>query len=232
MLAFFYFHNCVMNALFMKTNKFIALLLGCLICASLNAQNDSWDAFKKAARDIGLCVYNVNEPFYNCQEGLMERAEQITPDSLEVHYFIMKEHWAKRRTSEWAKSQGLEEDLLILFFDVGQDLELGQHEEEKLQTWQRSMPRMSNGKFFIISLENDIKFKVRNHFSDIALNFKMYHSEKPNILENIFWREFMSGRLGLLKSDIDYTGYAKEDINEKFTEFKKQFFAYKNSKKD
>ncbi|MBO6881429.1 hypothetical protein [Winogradskyella sp.] len=203
----------------MKSLITLLILFFCLTCYSLN--NNDWDELIESAHDIGYCLYNVNKKFCNQHieeyNRLVKETEDVEP---EVHHFVMREEWAKNRVTTWAERvtgwedrTNLDAKNLVLFFSIPQDL-VGDIPIATVET---------ASSFFVVNLEDDLKFSVDKSYKKIAMNCSISHKGKPNMLYNIFWREFMSGRLGLVKNEVEFTVSSGSKVKKKFRVFRRRF---------
>ena len=182
--------------------------------------NSNWNTLISSAHEIGYCLYHLDEVFCNAH---LSRYNELLKNSEshedELNYFTMKEEWARKRIEDWANSQALPKASLLLFFNINQGFE---GDTGKFN----SKPHG----FFIVSLKNDLQFKVLNRYKKLALMCSIFHKDKPNILYNIMWREFMSGRIGLIENEVEFIVSNKHNINRYFKIFKTEFFKYQKSK--
>nr|WP_321237344.1 hypothetical protein [uncultured Psychroserpens sp.] len=191
----------------------LALLISMPVCAQ---NNSDWDKLIASAHAIGFCLYNTEEVFCDLHASRYDELEKKrNVEDEELHYFIMKEGWAKKRVADWAERQSLARETMVLFFDISQGFE----------TDYGSIRHKPFG-FFVVSLDDDLKFKVLKTYKKQAMSCAVFHESKPNILANILWREFMSGRLGLLDNNVEFLVYNEANIRKKFKVFKKRFFKY------
>lgn len=199
----------------MKAKTFLLVFM---ICNTLQAQNNAvWNELKASVHKIGFCIYNVNEAF--CKEHKEARAkyEMESSEDEDVNYFAMKEEWAKKRVKGWAKKQMLDENALLLLFDIDQGYK---YKFKK----NRVKP---NNKYFILNLKDDLSFKIKRLSKKQALKCAISHRSKPNMLENTLWREFMTGRLGLIKNNVEFNVLARSKMRKKIKAFKECFYAYR-----
>lgn len=190
------------------------LLLSLFLFSSLcYAQNNNWDRLKKSAHNIGFCVYNINQTFCNAHQSLKTKYEQETKEDEDVYYFLMQEDWAKKRITDWAEQQQGNPKTHILLFDINQGF---MHRN-------KSNSPKANSRFYILDLKNELILKTGYKGYDLTIS----HNNKPNILENSLWREFMSGRLGLLKKKIEFNAFSKSKPRKPLKVFKKRFIAYR-----
>lgn len=199
---------------------------------SFSQNKAEWSKLLESAHDIGYCLYNVNQEFCNDHIATQNRLiNEMPEDQPEVTYFVMEQEWAKERVTEWAKrytnwenSSQLNKNNLVLFFDINQSyIQFNSLREIK-----------SHSSFFIVNLEDDLKFKINKGYKNLALNCSIYHDSEPNMLYNILWREFMSGRLGLLENKVEFGIASDFKIRKKFRVFKRAFYNFKkqNIKKE
>lgn len=196
------------------------------------SQNESeWNTLLESAHNIGYCLYNVNQHFCNEHIATLNRLITEAPeDEPEIHYFIMKEEWAKKRITEWAErvtkwenDTKLNNNKLVLFFDVNQYY----IHFDSLRQIKSDSSFFGHSSFFVVNLEDDLKFKINKSYKNLALNCSVYHNSEPNILFNIMWREFMSGRYGLLENKIEFGIASNSKIRKKFRIFKRRFYRFK-----
>ena len=76
---------------------------------------------------------------------------------------------------------------------------------------------------------DNLQFKILEIYKKQAMRCAIFHKNKPNILFNNLWREFMSGRLGLIENKIEFAIYNEKKIQKKFKKFKRLFFKYKRA---
>lgn len=192
---------------------------------SQNTTNKQWDNILHSAHNLGYCLYNVNQQFCNAHIIKHEQlAKEMSTNELEINCFIMKEEWAKQRVENWAERVSgwknrtkLSVENLVLFFRISQD-NIGEVPIATIET---------ASAFFVVNLEDDLKFFVRKSYKNIALNCVISHKQKPNILWNILWREFTSGRQGLLKNEVEFTVFSNSKIRRNFRIFKRHFYKIK-----
>ena len=213
---FFYFHK-------MKVIRLCVLL--CFSSTSYSQNESDWGKLVESAHKIGYCLYNINQQFCDVHiaeyERLVEEASKVEP---EEHYFVMREEWAKERVINWAERVSgwenktkLKVENLLLFFKIPQDT----IDEVPIATIETTFA------FFVVNLEDDLKFSIKKRHKNVALNCSISHKVEPNMLWNILWREFMSGRLGLLKNNVEFTVFSHSKIRKKFRIFKRFFYRLK-----
>ncbi|WP_452596658.1 hypothetical protein [Pontimicrobium sp. MEBiC01747] len=189
------------------------LILSLILFSSLSyAQNNNWAKLKKSAHAIGFCIYNINEAYCNEHKAILNKHEGEEDE--EVHYFLMKEKWAKKRITDWAQQQKSHAKTHILLFDINQGFKY----KNKLNN------KKTNNRFYIIDLKDQLILKIGYKKYNITIS-----NNKPNILENSLWREFMSGRLGLLKKRIEFNAFSKSKPNRHLKKFKKHFISYRTN---
>ncbi len=178
---------------------------------------DTWKALKESAHEIGFCVYNVNESF--CDEHKIAKAkyEEEASEEEDVNYFVMKEEWAKKRMKDWAVKQALDENALLLVFDIDQGYE----------NRERKSYLKPNYKYFILNLKDNLEFKIEKRSKKKVFRCTISHKQKPNMLENSLWREFMTGRFGLLKKSVEFNVFSKSKVKRRLKSFKRHFQTYK-----
>ncbi|MEH6538211.1 MAG: hypothetical protein V7719_17575 [Psychroserpens sp.] len=188
-----------------------------LFSVSLCAQNNShWEKLIESAHNVGFCLYNTEEVFCNIHQAKYDDLQKNrTDEEEELHYFVMKEDWAEYRVTDWAQRQSLSKASLVLFFNVNQGFE---------SDFGGIATRPSG--FFVVSLGDTLNFKIKRSYKKQALSCSIFHKSKPNMLSNILWREFMSGRLGLIENKVEFLVYNNDNIKKKYKIFKKRFFKY------
>lgn len=192
---------------------------------SFSQNNDEWNQLLESAHNIGYRLYNINQSFCDVHINEYNRLVKESAESEpEAHHFVMIEQWAKdrvinwvKRVTDWQDRSQLNVDNLLIFFRSTQDSVV----EVPIATVETA------ASFFVVNLEDDLKFSVNKSYKKIALNCSIYHDKKPNILWNIFWREFMSGRHGLLKNKVEFTAFSNSRIRKKFRRFKRYFYRFK-----
>ena len=190
------------------------LLLSLFFCSSLcYAQNNNWNKLKKSAHNIGLCVYNINEAHCTEHETAQKKYEEKANEDEDVYYFLMTKKWAKKRLTEWAKQQQGDAKTQILLFDINQGFEYQS----------KSNNPKANNRFYILDLKDELTLKIGHKGYHLIIS----HNNAPNMLENSLWREFMSGRLGLLKKEIEFSAFSKSNPKKRLKTFKKHFIRYK-----
>lgn len=207
----------------------ISLFLGLL---TFSQNNVEWDELLDSAHNIGYCLYNVNQQFCNEHIATQNRLVSEAPeDEPEIHYFVMEEQWAKERVEGWIERvTNWENDMtmnkanLVLFFDINQYY----IHFDSLRKIKSDSGFFGYSSFFVVNLEDDLKFKINKGYKDSALNCSVYHDSEPNMLYNILWREFMSGRLGLLENKIEFGIASDSKIRKKFRIFKRKFYHFKS----
>ena len=145
------------------------LLLSLFLFSSLcYAQNNNWDRLKKSAHDIGFCVYSINERHCNEHQDTLSKYENEADEDKDVYYFLMKEDWAKKRITEWAKQQQGDPKTHILLFDINQGFEY---------KTKQNRPR-ANRSFFILDLKDELTLKIGYKGYDLTIS----HNNTPNML--------------------------------------------------
>ncbi|WP_412561504.1 hypothetical protein [Winogradskyella sp. MIT101101] len=202
--------------------KIFTTFLAFFYCFINYSQSTSeWNRLLESSHEIGYCLYNINQKFCSkhieAYNHLVKETEDVEP---EVHHFVMREEWAKNRVTTWAERVTGWEDRtkldvknLVLFFSIPQDL-VGDIPIATVETV---------SSFFVVNLEDDLKFSVEKSYKKIAMNCSISHKGKPNMLYNIFWREFMSGRLGLVKNEVEFTVSSGSKVKKKFRVFRRRF---------
>jgi hypothetical protein len=192
------------------------LLFSLFLFSSLcYAQNNNWDKLKKSAHSIGFCIYNINEPHCNKHEATLKKYEENAKEDEDVYYFLLKEDWAKKRLTEWAEQQQGNLKTHILLFDINQGFKYRN---------ELNSPK-ANSRFYILDLKDELTLKIGYKRYSLTIS----HNNEPNILENSLWREFMSGRLGLLKKKIEFNAFSKSKPKKRLKVFKKRFLSYRTS---
>jgi len=195
----------------------IPLFLLLTISFGFAQNNSNWKALKKSAHDIGYCIYNVNEVFCSNHESIKSKYEQELQEEEELYYFVMKEDWAKQRVIDWAKQESLKNKYLVLFFDINQIYYLKEKDSNI----------RPNNSFFILDLEQEFEFKVFGKFKNKIIKCFLYQKTDDKILQNTFWREFMTGRLGLINNSVKFNMFSKSGIQKKYKRFKRNLHKYK-----
>ncbi|WP_299125346.1 hypothetical protein [uncultured Winogradskyella sp.] len=198
---------------------------------SYSQTKEDWDKLLDSPHNIGYCLYNVNQQFCNEHIATQNRIiSEASEDEPEIHYFVMEEKWARERVTEWAErvthwenNTRLNKADLLLLFDINQyyihfDL---------LRQIKSESSFFGHSSFFVVNLEDDLKFKINKGYKNLALNCSIYHDSEPNMLYNIMWREFMSGRLGLLENEVEFGIASDFKIRKKFRRFKRCFYRFK-----
>lgn len=214
----------------MKFKVFYGLLL--IGLTSFSQNKDEWHQLLESAHNVGYCLYNVNQQFCNDHLATQNRLISEAPeDEPEIHYFVMEEQWAKERVIDWAErvtnwenDTVLNEDDLVLFFDVNQHY----IHFDSLIHIKSDSEFFGHSNFFVVNFNDDLKFKINKRYKNLALNCSIYHDKEPNMLYNIMWREFMSGRYGLLENKVEFGMASDSKIRKKFRIFKRQFYRFKN----
>jgi len=191
-----------------------------LFSFSVYAQNNSeWKKLLSSAHQVGFCLYNSKDSFCNSHKfRFNELKENLKIEENDLHYFTMKEEWANKRLSDWVEVNNLPKESLVLFFNINQGFE-------------SDLGKIGNkpSGFFIASLKDNLQFKILEIYKKQAMRCAIFHKNKPNILFNNLWREFMSGRLGLIENKIEFAIYNEKKIQKKFKKFKRLFFKYKRA---
>jgi len=181
----------------------LSLFLFSNLCFS---QNNSWTRLNKSAHAIGFCIYNINESYCNQHKVSLDKYKKEAKDKEEVYYFLMKEDWAKKRVTEWAKQQQNNSNTQILIFDINQGFK---HRN-------KNNSKKINNRFYIVDIEDELTLKIGHKGNSISISHN-----KPNMLENSLWREFISGRLRLVKKKVELNAFAKSKPKKRQLLFKK-----------
>jgi hypothetical protein len=212
--------------------KFKILYVSLFLSFISFSQNKSeWNQLLEAAHNIGYCLYNINHQFCNKHIATQNRLIiEASEDESEIHYFVMKEQWSKERVTTWEERVNswdtipkVDKNNLILFFDINQYY----IHFDFLRQVKSDSGFFGHSSFFVVNLGDDLKFKINKGYKNLALNCSIFHDLEPNILYNIMWKEFMSGRYGLLENKVEFGIASNSKIRKKFRKFKRQFYRFK-----
>ncbi|MFD0864075.1 hypothetical protein ACFQ1M_17810 [Sungkyunkwania multivorans] len=190
-------------------------LLCYILCAASFAigfsQEDlkEWTGLKDAAHDIGFCVFHLDMPFCDAHIEELERRQEEAGEDTDVYYFLMKEKWASKRIIDWAQRFEHDGKDGLLLFDIRQNRspKNSKHYEK------------SSNNFMLFSLKDSIQFAPARRLSEDKVIVTVLAEKDATILENVLWREFMSGRLGLLSKKILLPIATDEEAHVKYAAF-------------
>jgi len=191
-----------------------------LSAKSCQKKTNQWEQLKTAAHKIGLCVYHTDEDFcFEHKNEFSKREQSINPEEEDLYYFEMKEDWAKKRVADHAGFEKRAKEEYLILYDVRQGPFVFK-DKSKVETSSKS--------FVIVNLKDDFLFSQRtktDYFSDCFIE----STRENSIVENIFWREYMTGRGGRLVTRAIFSKLKhKEKFN--FDNFIKAFSSYQESK--
>ncbi len=190
----------------------------CLISFSKSNSQDlfqKWGDLKVAAHQIGFCVYNTEMPFCNEHHAEKLKRQQEAGEE-EVDYFVMTEEWASQRISKWSERQKRDRESGVILFDIRQ----GKHPAGVTSN------RKPYNSFVLFSLSDSIHFRNPRIISAHGAMVTVTCKEQGVILENVLWREFMTGRLGRLVKSTSFNILTKSDVKLEYQKFQDAFKAF------
>ncbi len=196
----------------MKLSFLLALLFSFL---SFFQNQSDWENLKNAAHQLGFCVYRIDETY--CKEHIGEyekRQARGKEEEGEVHYFELKENWAKKRIQKFSSFHERSAKDFLMLFDVQQG------------PLPDSPDSYSYHGFIIIDLKNEINFIQIREDAKTAKCFIQSPNEYT-MMENTLWREFMSGRLGIFSKKIHF--FTNNTDTKYYGRFKTAFKKYQQS---
>lgn len=183
----------------------------------------AWESLKIVAHEIGFCIYHSSEKHCAEHSGELTKREKTASPDLEVFYFEMKKEWAEKRLTEWSKRQEQPVENFLILFDVAQSKPSEETETETFNLFRG---------FVLIDLTDTIDFVFLEKKQ--ARNKMAIKSDGQNaLMENVLWREFMTGRLGRFSNHIEF-GLIGKNAETDFEKFKKAFLIFQkvnNNKK-
>lgn len=182
---------------------------------TVNNINSDWDDLKKAAHQIGFCLFHSDQKICTEHKNELAKREKTAPADMEVFYFEMKKEWAQNRLNKWSERQSQPTEDFLIFFDVAQ---YKPSEESETKTF-----NLYRG-FILMDLTDTIDFTF--HKKDLNQSMMTIESDGKNaLMENVLWREFMTGRLGRFSQRIDFKLIGKNAESD-FEKFKEAFFIF------
>ncbi len=160
-----------------------------------------WDDLQSAAHALGVCVYQVGNA--QCREHdviLTNHKEALEND--ERYYFLLDSAWATRRIQDWATERSSDPMHYLMLLDADQGFERGPPKSRSTS----SLP----GMFALLDKRLSYQITSNGAGSDLSI---LLRTQQKTILSNTLWREFMSGRLGLMNErlEIPMRGATSED---------------------
>ncbi|MFK7773472.1 MAG: hypothetical protein AB8F94_15085 [Saprospiraceae bacterium] len=181
--------------------------------------NSDWNDLKKAVHQIGFCVFHSNQKICAEHKNELTEREKTAPADMEVYYFEMKKEWAQNRLNKWSERQAQPAEDFIILFDVAQYKPSEKSETETFNLFRG---------FVLIDLTDTIDFAF--HKKDLNQSMMSIESEGKNaLMENVLWREFMTGRLGRFSQKIDFKLLGK-NAEADFEKFKEAFLFFQKEK--
>ena len=187
---------------------------------TVNKINSDWNDLKKAAHQIGFCVFQSDQEICDEHKNELAKREKTAPEDQEVYYFEMKKEWAQNRLTKWSERQEQPIEDFIILFDVAQKSSLEKSTTETFNLFRG---------FILMDLTDTIDFTF--HKKDLNQSMMNIESDEKNaLMENALWREFMTGRLGRFSQRIDFKLFGKNAAID-FENFKEAFFVFQKGNK-
>jgi|GEM_PF-1164316 hypothetical protein len=177
--------------------------------------NSNWNNFKNAAHQIGFCIYHSSKNHCTDHSDELAEREKKETEDFDGYYFEMKKEWAQNRLQEWEKRQEQPAENFLILFDVAQKKSFEKSATETFNLFRG---------FILIDLTDTIDFTFQK--KDLNLSMMTIESDGKNaLMENILWREFMTGRLGRFSPIINFKLIGK-NVESDFEKFKEAFFKF------
>jgi hypothetical protein len=192
---------------------FLLTVLG-LNCSFGQVSSKEWDHLISKAHDIGLCAYALNQNRCDLHDNEAQKRKQKTNEE-EVIYFVLKEEWAKNRIKKWAEKYDSKQENVLILFDIRQ----GEY-PVKSDKFKGGL----NG-FLLFDLAEGPKVTVRQ-LDEHTLRCSFKKEKGSPILYNYLWREFMTGRLGIIETSTQFDICTDGNTGKKYLEFKAAYSNY------
>lgn len=179
-----------------------------ILGASLTLRAQEIHILRDKAHAVGYCVLNEDNPYcqiHQAQADSIVNAHIKEDSDKEVYYFLADSGWVLERISGFDSSFQTSGKNTALLFNVDQGF-LGLNESGNEIGFYVFDPN---------SLVN-LQLQTENTVGQIRMRFA-----KQEVLTNVYWREFMTGRTGLLVNQIQIKSKRKNELREFFTEFEK-----------